>query len=152
MIRRSVSLALLSLVFVTPHVRAQSSTNHSAAALQRVVLTVAGTNDEWTPSSLTVHPGDLVIVQAAGKVRIGQYAGEVDANGSPAGAGMLQFKVGVGAGKAAGKSALHVAESSGELKFRVADSRYEDNGGEFTVDVLIVPLAAIPAVPSADVK
>jgi hypothetical protein len=113
------------------------------------VVSIAGTNDEWTTSGLTVHPGDLIIVRAGGLVKVGQYTGEVDANGSAGnGVGILQIKVGVGAGKPAGKSALHVSEVTGEVKFRVSDSRYDDNSGEFSVDVLIIPVSALPPVAS----
>lgn len=61
------------------------------------------------------------------------------------GTGALQFKIGVGAGKPAGKFSLIEAGQSGELKFTVLDSRYDDNSGSFELDIVVLPPSAIPA-------
>lgn len=121
--------------------------------IRHVSLTVAATSDEWTPTGLVVGASDYVIVRAAGVIRVGQYTGDVGANGSmpaniAAGSGFLEYKVGVEAGRPAGEFGLHVPRTGGELKLRVHDNRYEDNSGAFSVDVLIVPAEAIP--PAVD--
>jgi hypothetical protein len=119
--------------------------------IRHVVVTVAATNDEWTTTGLQVSPDDIVIVSAPGTIKVGQVTGEVDANGArphssgSTGIGILEYKVGVGAGKQAGTFSLIRADLKGELKFRVKDTRYDDNAGAFEVDVLVIPESAIPA-------
>lgn len=146
-------VAVLALLLSSETIAAQSSRQGPAGRqMKHVSVSVAATNDEWTPLGITVAPGDLVIVQASGTVRYRSGGGEVDAigalpgNASSANSGALQMKVGAGAGKLAGKSALHVSEESGELKLRVIDNRYEDNSGMYEVDVIILPVAALPPV------
>lgn len=137
------------LVGATPIASAQSS----PASIRHVVVSVAATNDEWTPTGLTLNGGDLVIVRAPGYVKIGGLAGERDAAGFghnstvAAPNGSLEYKVGVGAGKPAGKFDVHVVDNTGELKFRIRDTDYHDNQGQFQVDVIVVPPGAIPPAP-----
>src|SRR5512135_2319077 len=93
-----------------------TSAQSSPASIRHVIVTVAATNDEWTPTGLTVNAGDLIVVRAPGYVKIGEFAGERDAAGfghnSTAAAvnGSLEYKVGVGAGKPAGKFDVHVVD------------------------------------------
>jgi hypothetical protein len=121
-----------------------------AAPIRHVVLSVASTNDEWTTTGLSVTPQDILILAVPGTIRVGAMTGEVDATGanpgsrSSSGFGILEFKIGVGAGKPAGKFSLLRPESSGELKFRVKDTRYDDNSGAFEVEVIVIPEGAIP--------
>lgn len=136
---------MIGVFLGVPSARAQT-----APVIHHVVVTIAATNDEWTTTGLTIAAGDMVIVRAPGYINIGGMAGEKDASGVGRGStvagpnGSLEYKVGVGAGKLAGKFNLHVVEESGELKFRVRDSDYRDNKGQFEVDVVVLPPSAIP--------
>src|SRR6185369_16755754 len=100
----------------------------------------------------------MLIVRAPGSVIIGAIAGERDATGAarnstvPGVNGSLEFKIGVTAGQPAGKFDVHVATDAGELKFRVRDSDYRDNKGQFIVDVVVVPPSAIPPVAGPDAR
>jgi len=118
--------------------------------IRRVLLSVDSRNEEWTTTSLTVKPGDLILVRALGLIHVGTFTGSVDASGikpgntSPSGSALLEYRIGAGEPKPAGTSALHEAEVAGELKFRVRDTRYDDNAGSFTLDVAIVPEGLLP--------
>ncbi len=91
--------ALVALALLIPSiVQAQD-----AIANER--LSIAATNDEWTPTSIEVSRGDVILVLAAGRIRIGQMSGEVGPNGNSSGDGVLQIKIGVGAGQRAGEKA-----------------------------------------------
>ena len=113
--------------------------------LQHLVVTVAASNDEWTTTGVTVQTGDILVANASGKVIVGSFIGGTDANGMGSGEGALEFKIGVTAGRAAGAHFFHNVTTPGELKFRVRDSRYQDNSGNFEVDLLIIPSEAIPS-------
>ena len=113
--------------------------------IRHIVVSVVATNDEWTTTGLNVDTDDMILVTAAGRITVGSMTGQVDAAGSPSGYGLLEYKVGVGAGKPAGKGGLLTAPARGELKFRVKDTRYDDNAGAFEVDVIVVPQVVIPA-------
>lgn len=146
---RSTAAAILAILALTTGLDAQGS--QSPNRIRRVVVAVAATNDEWTTTGLTVNKDDLVIVTARGLIKVGSMTGEVDATGtrpnasSSTGYGILEFKTGVTAGQPAGAFALHTADARGELKFRVKDTRYDDNSGAFDVDVVVIPQAALPA-------
>ena len=136
------TLAILGAAIAVSGASIQAE-GQTANTIRHVIIRVAATNDEWTSSGLELQMGDLMIVRAGGVIQIGQYSNRVNANGAPGGAGSLEYKIGVGAGRPAGIQSLHVAEP-GELKFRVHDTRYDDNAGAFDVDVVIVPASAIP--------
>jgi hypothetical protein len=111
-------------------------------------VSVAATNDEWTPTPIQVSTGDIVLVLAAGRIRIGQSMGEVGPNGASSGAGALYLKIGVGAGQRVGERAFLIADQSGQVKLRVNDNHYADNAGTFEVSVIQIPAAAIPPAGS----
>lgn len=118
--------------------------------MRRVLLRVNSRNDDWTKTSLEVKPADLILVRALGLVRVGTFIGNVDASGvkpgntSPSGSALLEYRIGLADPKPAGAQGLHVAESEGELQFRLRDTRYDDNAGWFTVDVVVIPDAVLP--------
>ena len=149
---RSASITLV-ILFASSRIEAQAT---PATGIQHAIVPVAATNDEWTTTGLTINRGDMLIVRAPGSVTIGAIAGDRDANGvarnstNPGVNGSLEFKIGVGAGQPAGKFAVHVAEDVGELKFRVRDSDYHDNRGEFVVDVVVLPPSSIPSTSNRD--
>lgn len=114
------------------------------SGITRHPFSVAGTNDEWTSTGIQVSPGDVVLVLAQGRVRIGQVMGEVGPKGASGGEGALMLKIGVRAGERVGDKAFLIAEDAGEVKLRVADSRYDDNAGAFDVVIMHIPASAIP--------
>ncbi len=135
--------ALLALALFLP------SASAAQEAIKHQRLSIAATNDEWSPTSIEVSRGDVILVLATGRVRIGQVSGEVGPNGNSTGSGVLQIKVGVGAGQRAGEKAFIIAEQSGPVKLRVADTRYDDNAGTFEVSVIHIPGSMIP-MPSGN--
>lgn len=114
------------------------------AAIKSERVSVASTNDEWTPTSIEVASGDVVLVLAKGRVKLGQYSGAVGPNGNSNGGGQLQIKIGVGAGQRAGEKAFIIADQAGPVKLRVLDTRYDDNSGAFDVMVIHIPASMIP--------
>src|SRR6266568_164182 len=117
-------------------------------AIANKVVKVNARNDEWTSADVKVQPGDLVIVSAKGKVRVGP-AKDCDADGLVGpdfsqqmggtkftNIGRLQMKVGTGTVALIGKSWFGGVPDPGHLKFRVYDTKYDDNAGSFEVYVL----------------
>ena len=140
-----------SLMFATlAVVIAPASRLSSQSQISTDHLSVAATNDEWTPTSIQVVAGDIVLVVPSGKIRIGPYVGEVGPNGDSAGEGALYVKIGVGAGQRVGVKGFFIADQPGPVKLRVSDTRYSDNAGAFDVAVILVPLAAIAEAPGTD--
>ncbi len=145
-------LAMTRLGLSAPQLVAQERT-----AIKHVIATVAGTNDEWTPTGLVVEPGDIVITIAHGTVRVGQSLGDVDATGTrngsrtSTGVGILQYKIGTSAGFPTGVQGLFVATVRGPFKLRVYDSQYADNAGAFQVNIIVIPASAVPpATPASE--
>ncbi len=135
--------ALVAVALLLPSISAaQQGIKHER-------LSIAATNDEWTPTSIEAARGDVILVLAAGRIRIGQVSGEVGPNGNSSGNGALQIKIGVGAGQAAGQKAFIIADQNGPVKLRVADTRYNDNAGAFEVSVIHIPGSLIP-MPSEE--
>lgn len=120
----------------------------SQATLAHIQLSVDAKNSEWTATTLNVEPGDMVLVQAAGKVTVGPYLNEVGPDGGPANmnfVGALDIKVGIGVGRRVGVQGCFFADQAGQVRLRVRDQvRYDDNAGSFTVNLIHVPAAAIP--------
>jgi hypothetical protein len=135
--------ALLTAALLIPSLaRGQDAIRHER-------LSIAATNDEWTPTTIEVARGDIVLVLASGRIRIGQVSGEVGPTGNSSGNGLLQIKIGVGAGQRAGDKAFIIADQGGPVKLRVADTRYDDNAGAFEVSVIHIPGSMIP-MPSGE--
>jgi len=107
-------------------------------------VSVAATNDEWTPTTTTVAEGDLLLVEAEGRITVGRVVGQVGADGHSSGAGRLMLKIGTGAGQRVGAHAFIRAGEAGQVKLRVNDNRYADNDGTFTVSVIHIPAGLIP--------
>jgi hypothetical protein len=116
------------------------------ASLQHVQLSVEATKGTWTPTGLTVAPGDLLFVQAEGTVSIGPHHAPVGPDGAPRilNAGALEIKIAIYSGHLIGAVGCLVADQSGPVLVRIHDSRYEDNTGVFRVRILQVPTGAVP--------
>jgi hypothetical protein len=133
-----LGVAAVPTFSVVPQLQAQSGIIHEQ-------VEVAATNDEWTPTSVTVARGDIILVLARGRIRVGQFVGEAGPAGIvSSGDGALHLKIGVGAGQRVGERAFLVADQPGQVKLRIHDSRRDDNSGSFQVNVIFIPAAAIP--------
>lgn len=49
--------------------------------ITRNVLAVSGANDEWTPTTLKVTVGDILLIRAEGTVTVGSYLGQSGPDG-----------------------------------------------------------------------
>jgi hypothetical protein len=128
-----IALALLLLL----------STPALAAGVERKFLSVAGDNDDYTPA-VEVRKGDLILIAASGSVNTEQR-GPTSADGHGAGCrcddsdGSLQHKIGSSAAMPTGQNKVFVSVSNGLLKFKVRDTKYNDNTGSFSVVVTRIP-------------
>ncbi len=108
-------------------------------------VAVDGRNDEWTATGIKVKAGDLVVLMADGKVKVGNWTGDVGPNGAADGNGKLTIKVGTGTVISVGQKWFGVfEEDAGPLKLRVQDTNYRDNSGSFKVVIIVIPGGAIP--------
>jgi hypothetical protein len=121
-----------------------SSRDLAAPAMIHKAVRVAASNDDWTRSGVRVHPGDIVVIFAAGAARTRETGKEIGPDGGPTGAGRLEAKVGTGEAILVGKSFVFKSADDGILKLRARDSHYEDNVGGYEVSVLYIPAAIVP--------
>ena len=151
----SVALASVAVIFMWRPL--------TQATITHRVFTVAATNDEWTQTDITVAPGDILITNETGnKITVDKSNDAVGANGLgdiasalyilKAGRvdsleediGALYMKIGIGAGTRIGAHGNVQASESGVVKLRVHDTKYSDNAGNFTVDIIHIPGSLIP--------
>jgi type 1 fimbria pilin len=140
----TVASAIALLLVAAAQTAQAQSPSAPPTGIMHVQVTVAGANDEWTPTTLSVNAGDILLITAEGRVRLGQYAGEVGPNGADQGLGALQLKIGVGAAVRVGARSYLTVEQSGQVKLKVNDTRYDDNTGSFTVHVIVIPAELVP--------
>jgi hypothetical protein len=107
-------------------------------------ITVDGRNDEWTSAEVKVNPGDMVLVFARGKVKVGNFLGAVGPTGAKSGEGRLEMKVGTGNVLTVGERWVGAFARTGAVKFKVYDTNYRDNEGSFRVHLVIIPAGAFP--------
>lgn len=110
----------------------------SKDALIRRVITVEGTNDEWTSTGVVVEPGDWIGMSASGKVSGTTADGMSFPVRAPNTRRALTYKIGTGASVFAGSSTAVMATTSGTLKLRVFDTDYAANQGAFVVHLILV--------------
>jgi hypothetical protein len=116
-------------------------------------LTVEAGNDDYTPTGINVKKGDAVLIGASGIISTGAFAGKTDPNGhfgrcgSDDTDGALVYKIGPTAAQKAGKHKLVAAQTEGELKLKVRDTKYSDNRGSYAVDVIRIPRHMKPPEP-----
>jgi len=111
------------------------------------VVKLDGRNDEWVSADLKVKPSDLVVVFVGGQVEVGKVTGKVTAAGdSGTGYGKVEMKIGTGTVVTVGTRYTAVADDSlsGTVKFRVWDTNYRDNSGEYSAVIVVIPDSAIP--------
>lgn len=111
-------------------------------------LMVAAVNDDWTRAGLMLEPGQLVVIMAQGNAKMRPYGDGVGPQGMDNGAGRLEGKIGQVPPFLVGTSIAFYAKDPGQLKLRIKDSRYDDNMGGYTVDILVLKPVAIPAATS----
>lgn len=125
----------------------ESSTSGTAAAIGFREVHVPADNDEWTSTGWRIAAGDCVLFGAdTTRIRIGAGLGEVNANGNSAGTGALRAKIGTNSPFTVGIRYWFCSKDQGLLKLKVADTRYDDNSGEFTVYVMRLPGQMVPRV------
>lgn len=115
-----------------------------AEKITRYALTIAGGNDEWTTTTLKVAPGDILLIKATGAVTVGSYLGQTGPDGTNGGIGQLQLKIGATAVQPVGSVRYITVAEAGTAKLRVYDTNYQDNLGEFAVEVIRIPASLIP--------
>ena len=72
--RSTVHLAIAPLF---PFVFAAALRAQTPPPITHERVSVAATNDEWTPTNTTVAVGDLLVVEAEGRIAIGRVLGEI---------------------------------------------------------------------------
>jgi hypothetical protein len=121
------------------------------SSITNEVVSVDVRNDEWTPATIKLKPGDLVIIRAGGLVKIAHtLLGEVTPRGNPGGAGRLDMKVGSGTVVPVGDRWVGSLLDPGTIKFRINAERYQDNAGAYRVNVIVVPAGTLP--PSVKIE
>lgn len=160
MFRRSVLTSVGLLIGATSRIAAQQGPTSVAvktaynptgsairdSMIQSHQVRVLANNDEWTGTGLYLNAGDcMMIFTGQGKVKIGHNLGEVDANGTSTGLGLLKGKIGTSAVFPVGQRTTFCAVDRGNVKLKVSDTKYEDNSGEFVVVLIKVPGQFIPA-------
>jgi hypothetical protein len=123
----------------------------AATKVERLIVKVEGANDEWTPTSLTIREGDLLVALATGSVKIGPVLGQTGPEGRQNGFGALQMKIGTTHVRVIGAQAI-VENQAGPVKLRVQDSKHTDNAGAFDVQLIRIPadLLSEPKVAPQD--
>ncbi len=117
----------------------------AADEIERKVVTVLAANGDFTPTGITAKLDDLILIGASGVIITGPIAGKTDPNGHTGRCGFsstdggLMLKVGPSAPVKAGRHSLWVARGQGEVELKVRDTKYSDNSGEFSVDVIKIP-------------
>jgi hypothetical protein len=136
-----VRLALAALVAAGAATVAQAQV---CPGIVHEEIAVDGRNDEWTSAQVKVTPGDLVLVFARGKVKVGNFLGAVGPKGANSGEGRLEMKVGTGTVTTVGERWVGAFRQTGSVKFKVYDTNYRDNEGSFHVHLVIIPAGAFP--------
>lgn len=127
----------------------------TAGAIVRKTVVVEGTNDEWTPTTLKLEKGDVIVLLASGEVKVGDWIGKTSAAGSVSEnqrgkvirEGTLVIKAGSSAAKPVGERKWFAGSSDfgGSVKIKVHDTGYGNNSGSYSVDTFVVPAVAVPA-------
>jgi hypothetical protein len=126
----------------------------AADEIERKAVTVLAANDDYTPTGIDAKLDDLILIGASGAIITGPMAGKTDPNGHTGRCGWsstdgaLMLRVGSSAPVKAGRHSLWPAGRDGEVKLKVRDTKYSDNRGEFSVDVIRIPHSMKPPKPT----
>ena len=107
--------------------------------------------DDWTPATIRIRPGDIVIVRASGVVKLAHtLLGEIGPKGIANGSGRLDMKV-FTESKADTAPVVPVGDrwvgsfrEPVTVRFRVNSERYQENSGAYRVSLIVIPAAALP--------
>lgn len=143
----ALCLAIFSGIFI-PLASATDANTHKSPVLFGE-LSVSATNDEWTATSVKVKEGELLVifVREDSRVSVGKFLGTTDANGTRDGIGALQIKIGSGSASVVGTNRTVITSDSGYVKFKIFDTNYSDNSGQFEVFVIHLSDSAMPSKP-----
>ena len=149
--RRLLSGLFLLPLLVAPLSGQQNYQSNSTASVPNGIaireIHVPAANDEWTSTGFRVSSGDCLMFSAdTTRIRIGAGGGEVNALGNSVGTGALRAKIGTNSPITVGLRYWFCSKEQGLLKLKVADTRYDDNSGEFTAYVIRVPGQMLPPV------
>jgi hypothetical protein len=123
------------------------------SSITNEIVSVDVRNDDWTPATIKLKDGDLVIIQAAGLVKIAHtLLGQVTPRGNPGGVGRLDMKVGTGTVVPVGDRWVGSLRDPGTIRFRINAERYQDNAGAYRVNVIVVPAGALPPTVKIDAE
>ena len=118
--------------------------SHAEAPIHKLV-TVQAANDEWADTRVKVSAGDIILVVARGEVGLGGFGGKHTNGGRAGHDGVLQIKLGTTTVFDYRPSVFLVAQTDGQLKLRVRDTRYDDNSGSYSTNVIVIPGSSIPS-------
>jgi hypothetical protein len=107
-------------------------------------ITVDARNDEWTPAQVKAGTNDLVIVFASGMAKIDPKKDAHGPNGRGDGFGRLEMKIGTGTVVPVGDRWVGAFAQTGAIKFRLHDTKFTDNSGEYRVHLIVIPAKAFP--------
>ena len=111
------------------------------------LIQVDGRKNDWTDTGLSLGPNDLLVGQAEGKVKIGEWSGQTEPTAT--GIGRLDVNIDGNVGPT-GKSFV-TTKVRGTVRLRIYDTDYSDNSGAYSVLLLVVPQAALLASDCAKI-
>jgi hypothetical protein len=142
--KKFLSMAVVVLAMVSGNSIAAGKGASEENNIEKYEVVVAGANDEWTPTTIKVVSGDILLIKSSGKIKAGNWIGEVTADGDQNGVGRLQIKIGPSKIQTVGTLRYVPINEAGTVKLRVEDSNYRDNSGELSVEVIKIPASLIP--------
>ena len=121
------------------------------AGITNETISVDIRRDEWTPATVRIRPGDIVIVRASGVVKLAHtLLGEIGPKGTANGSGRLDMKV-FTESKVDTAPVVPIGDrwvgsfrEPVTVRFRVNSERYADNSGAYRVSLIVIPAAALP--------
>jgi len=113
-------------------------------AIRHEMLTVKADREQWTSAALKIHPRDVILVYASGRVQTTAAAAPVGPKGFADGDGELEMKVGTGTVVPTGSRWFGSFRDYGTLMFRVAGHHREALAGSFRVNLVVIPADTFP--------
>ena len=129
----------------TPPGTAAEPAAAACPGIRHEIITVRADRDDWTSARLRVHPNDVILVHAGGRLAVGPDAGRsVSAKGLADGSGALEMKVGTGTVVPAGTRWFGSFRDYGTLKFRVAAIHRAALTGSYQVNLVVIAAESLP--------
>lgn len=147
-LRLRAAVATLAAAGLMPAAQGEACTG-----IRHELLTVRADRGEWTSAELRIKPNDVILVSAAGKVKLGHDGSRtVGAKGLPDGTGLLEMKVGTGTVVPAGSHWFGSFPDYGTLKFRVAASHRDEVAGAYQVNLVVIAAESLPETVTLDAQ